>query len=333
MNSTGKLGVGPMSSQIIEAVFRYSSSHQIPLMLIASLNQINYLSGYVNGWTTKKFIQHISLLRRKYPQAKVFICRDHCGPGFYSKLNTLKEIYRSIDSDLENGFNLLHIDFCHLSGGKDEILNQSQKAIEYIRKNSPRTLIEIGTDENTGAQLTDAKKIEQEMKYFTSRGKIHFFVSQTGSLIKEMNQIGRFNPKFIRKVKPIADKFGVKLKEHNADYLQGQDIKLRKGLISAVNVAPQFGLLQTSLALQKSLTYGVDASDFLNAAYSSGKWKKWLHTNTHHNKLLCSLVAGHYVFSGVAYRRLHTKINLHENFDETIINETVKTIDLYIKNL
>src|SRR3989344_8240415 len=76
------LGIGPMSSEAIEATFRYSHYHRNQLMLIASKNQIDAKGGYVNGWTTKQYMDEINVLRKQYPQSDVKICRDHCGPGF-----------------------------------------------------------------------------------------------------------------------------------------------------------------------------------------------------------------------------------------------------------
>jgi tagatose-1,6-bisphosphate aldolase non-catalytic subunit AgaZ/GatZ len=77
-----KLGIGPLSSEIIEAAFIYSEERSLPLMLIASKNQIDYQGGYVNNWTTKKYSKFLETLKKKYPKSDIWVCRDHCGPGF-----------------------------------------------------------------------------------------------------------------------------------------------------------------------------------------------------------------------------------------------------------
>ncbi len=331
MPPISKIGIGPMSSEIIEAVFRYSETNATPLMLIASKNQIDWDGGYVNTWTTRQYADYISKLKKQYPKAKVYVCRDHCGPGF--KNDDLNDVYKTIDDDIENDFDLIHIDFCHFDGDKNRILEASEKTIRYILKQSPQTLIEVGTDENVGAHLTDASRIEEEMKFFTSIAPIHFFVCQTGSLTKETNQTGDFNSAFLTKIKEVANRYHLFLKEHNGDYLSVDSIKKRRGLIDAINVAPQYGLLQTYLTLQKCTLYGIDPGEFLDDAYLSNRWRKWLYRNDKENKFLCSLIAGHYVFSGDAYRTIYDKINQHENFKETVINEMVKNFDLYVKNL
>jgi len=334
MKKISKLGIGPMSPEIIEAVFKYSQEHNEPLMLITSRNQVDWNGGYVNNWTTKQYVEHLDKLRKKFPAAQVYVCRDHCGPGF--KDDSLKSVYRTIEADIENGFDLIHIDFCRYKGGKGEkkeILRQSRKAIEYIQKKNPDILIEIGTDENKGEFLKDSFSIEKEIKFFIDIAPIHFFVVQTGSLIKEINQVGKFNYKFIKKIRKIADKYKVNLKEHNADYLDSKRIKRRKGLIDAVNVAPQYGVIQTNLTIQKCLTYGIDFSEFLDKAYKSKRWKKWLYKNNDKNRFLCAIIAGHYVFASSAYKRIYEQINKYEDFKKSIINEIMKNFKLYLNNL
>ena len=61
-----RFGIGPMSSETIEAVFRYSHFHRKQIMLIASKNQIDYSGGYVNHWTTKEYCSALYELKNKY---------------------------------------------------------------------------------------------------------------------------------------------------------------------------------------------------------------------------------------------------------------------------
>jgi len=333
-NPISKFGVGPMSSEVIEAVFRYSEKQKTPLMLIASKNQIDWDGGYVNGWRTSDYMAYIKKMRQQCPKAKVYICRDHCGPGFkHRKSNGLNDIYKTVDSDIENGFDLIHIDFCHHQGGRQEIFDQSKKIISYIYNKSPNILLEVGMNENKNNFSTNISRIEEEIRFFTALGPIHFFVLCTGSLIKEINQVGTFNAKFLKTVRPLAEQYNVYFKEHNCDYLSEKEIMMRKGLLDAMNVAPQYGVLQTMITLEKAFLYGVDSTDFLNDAYASKKWAKWLHSNTKKNRLLCSIIAGHYVFNGDSYRRLCDRINRYKDLRETIIEGLMKNLDVYIKNL
>lgn len=327
-----KLGIGPLSSEIIEAAFRYSSDAQTPLMLICSKNQIDWNGGYVNNWNTKQYIQFIRQMRKQYPNAKIYICRDHCGPGFTGDFD-LKDVYRTIAIDLENGFDLIHIDFSKFQGNHEEILRQSKKVIKHILGLAPKILLEVGTEENTGKDFENLDRIESDMVFFTNFCHPHFFVCQTGTVIKEINQYGSFNLSYVAKLKVLADKYGIFLKEHNSDHITASEISLRKGLIGAVNVAPQYGVMQTQLSLQKCATYGIDFTEFLEAAYRSGKWKKWLSKNDQKNKYLCSIIAGHYNFATDAYRKIYKQIQYHEDFKELIISEMMRNFKIYIDSL
>jgi fructose/tagatose bisphosphate aldolase len=327
-----KLGVGPMSSEVIESVFQYSEKNEIQLMLISSKNQIDYNGGYVNNWNTEEYMQFIKKLKEKYPNSEVLICRDHCGPGFNGNFD-ISDTYNTIKSDIENGFDLIHIDFCHFKGTKEEMLLESKKAIEYCKSLNPKIAIEIGTDENTGKFYSSPKEIIKDLNYFLDFVNPDFYVVQTGSLVMEINQIGAFNKEFVEKIHEILSERNVKLKEHNADYLNKEEITKRENIVDAVNIAPQLGVLQTQILIQKCLQYGINFEQFLKKSYDSKKWEKWLNKNTEQNKFLCSLIAGHYNFSSKEYLELVSKINKYEDFNVFVKSEIYKLLDLYCKNL
>lgn len=333
MNSSGAaLAVGPMSSEIIEAVFRFSHYHRKPLMLIASKHQIDHSGGYVNNWTTAQYVAYVHDQKKKYPHSAVLVCRDHCGPGF-NGIHEIGDVYKTMDSDLTNGFDLMHIDFCHYQGSYEEQLAESKKAIQFCLEKNPRVLLEIGTDENVGAHynLPNISEIQKEIDYFKSFCDPSFFVVQTGSLIKEINQVGNFNRLFIEQVAPLIHAHGIKLKEHNADYLSRGEIQARKGLVDAQNVAPQFGVVQTQIVLAQCLMYGIKFDDFINEVCAGGKWKKWLHTNTAENKMLCAMIAGHYHFRGDHYKKIISQLEAQEDISENIINQIMKVISHYVE--
>jgi len=327
--TNSRLGIGPMSPEIIEAVFRYSHYHRKELMLIASKNQIDHGGGYVNNWTTKEYMQFVDGMRSKYPNSNVKICRDHCGPGFNGNYD-LQDTYRTIESDLKCGFDLIHIDFCHFRGGRDERLEEMKKAIQYCRSRNPKIMLEIGTDENLGTNFSvgNMEEMENEIEYFKEFKPV-FFVVQTGSLVKEINQVGNFNEKFIKNIAEKLRGHGLRLKEHNADYLSKKEILRRKGIVEAMNIAPQLGALQTSILLEKCLLYGVDYSAFFNEVIAKAKWTKWLHTNTADNKMLCFLIAGHYHFSSENCKAIVAQIEEHEDLKENIITEIMGVIEHY----
>lgn len=325
-----QLGIGPMSSEITEAVFRYSHFHRRPLMLIPSKNQVDASGGYVNNWTTKQFMEYVNKMRETYPNSQVKVCRDHCGPGFNGN-HDIEDTYKTIRSDVDNGFDLIHIDFCHFQGTKEERFTASKKAVELCLELNPNIELEIGTDENEGINfsINMLHELEEEIDFFKSFCNPTFYVVQTGSLVMEINQVGNFNPEFISKVKEVLNSKGLKMKEHNADYLSKEEIKSREGIVDAMNIAPQLGVIQTMLVLKKCLIYGIPITEFLEDVYASGKWKKWLHTNTAENKFLCACIAGHYRFGQEPYKKIISQLKEREDINENIITEIMEVISHY----
>ncbi len=327
-----KLGFGPMSTEIIEAIFRYSHYYRKELMIIPSKNQIDHSGGYVNGWTTHQFVKFINEMKEKYPMSNIKLCRDHCGPGF-NGVHDLNDVYQTIETDIKNGFHLIHIDFCLYKGSKDKMLEESKKAIEYCLSLNPNILIEVGTDENLGMNFTtnEVKVIEKEINFFKSFCDPIFYVVQTGSLVREISQVGSFNKSFIEKVICILRKYNLKLKEHNADYLSKQELIKRRGLVDAMNIAPQLGVVQTNYVLNKCLLYGIKFDTFMNEVYNGKRWEKWMYKNEP-NKLLCTLIAGHYHFNSNEYKLLIDKLKEHEDVKENIIECVMNVINHYDEN-
>jgi hypothetical protein len=310
---TAQLALGPMSSEIIEAVYQYSQFHRVQLMLIASKSQIDHAGGYVNNWTTRQYADYIAEMKVRYKDADVLVCRDHCGPGFNSAERRegkadLHDTLKTVETDLECGFDLVHVDLCFLREDHRTKLEWSREVIERVGSLKPGTLIEVGTDENTGEAELDLKKLSADVDFFLDFCAPEFYVAQTGSLTKEVNAAGTFDRGVTGQITDLLHAKGLKLKEHNADYLTYDEIGLRRGVVDAMNIAPMLGVLQTNFVLSECLKRGIDATEFLQRCYDSGKWKKWMWKNDAGNKYLCSLIAGHYNFSTPEYAKIFGRL-------------------------
>lgn len=329
---TPNLAIGPMSSEIIESVFRYSHFHRHPLYLIASKNQIDHSGGYVNAWNTIQYMDYITEMKQQYPHSNVAICRDHCGPGFNDNFD-MEDVYQTIRTDIESGFDLIHIDFCHFKGSREEQLAASKRAVELCYSLNPNIKLEIGTDENTGASysISNLEEISDEIDFFQSFCQPEFFVVQTGTVVKEINQAGSYNEKFVRDVSLLLKEKGLKLKEHNADYLPLEEIARRNGVVDCMNNAPQFGVVQTTTLLSKALMYGIDINEFANEVYEGGKWKKWMDTSSPNNKMLCVMIAGHYHFNSGTCKEIVEKLSDREDIHETLVESASAIIGHYLQ--
>jgi hypothetical protein len=90
------------------------------------------------------------------------------------------------------------------------------------------------------------------------------------------------------------------MKEHNTDYLSDDALQWHPRLgIHAANVAPEFGVAETRALLDVLEGNGQQAlaEQFLQAAYASKKWDKWMLRDTRASDRDRAVIAGHYVFA------------------------------------
>jgi D-tagatose-1,6-bisphosphate aldolase subunit GatZ/KbaZ len=310
------LGIGPMSKPLIYAAFQLAKEQDFPIMFIASRNQIdtNELGGgYVCHWDQKKFVQEIDEIAKETQFAGIYhICRDHGGPwqrdnernAKLPENEAMEKGKQSYLADLIAGFDLLHIDPTkdpHIDGvvPMDVVIKRTHELIAYVEKervdrNLPPIAYEIGTEETNGGLTTNEAYTEfirllRDLLQKDNLPQPAFIVGQTGTLTRMTENIGHFNADVAKVLSNDARKFGVGLKEHNADYLTEFILDLHPALgITASNVAPEFGVAETQsyllLAKIEDDLYKrkmiQTKSNFLQtiqeAAVKSERWRKWM---------------------------------------------------------
>lgn len=322
-----KLGFGPMSKEIVNILVDYSNDRNAPLMIIASRNQVDAKSGYV--MTTEE----LSKVLKEKPKNNILLCRDHCGPFFSDEdknLNTriaVEVTKKTIESDIVNGFDLIHIDTSRVP---DEPYAVAAELIEFALKLNPNIKFEFGTEENIGV-AAGLETYQKDINFAKNFPNMNFVVAQTGSLVYEDRQMGTFEQDIVKQLVDMANNAGVKLKEHNADYLTADEIKLRKTVgVHAMNIAPQLGVLQTKLTRRLLLNRKLQHrwEDIARLASQSGKWKKWIETAEENQR---GIVAGHYVFNSQEYRDAIAEIG-SINFEEGLKKLIYQTLDTYYNN-
>ncbi len=268
------LGIGPMSSNCVQATLELSKEEDFPVMFIASRNQVDadeLGGGYVNGWNQYTFVESVKKVSNKISYDNhYYMCRDHGGPWQRDKERNdnlpLKEAMdlakKSYLEDIKAGFDLLMIDPTKdpEEVGKvlplETVLNRTVDLIEYCEKerkklNLPEIGYEVGTEETNGgltSKETYEKFIQQLEVELTKRNlpMPTFIVGQTGTLTRKTEQVGTFNFNNAYELAEMAKKYQVGLKEHNGDYLD--DVTLLEHIpsnILATNVAPQYGTQET----------------------------------------------------------------------------------------
>ncbi len=357
------LGIGPMSINCVDVAIDIANENpDIPIMLIASRRQIDskYIKrGYVNNWDTKEFSDYV---RTRQKEDNIILARDHGGPWqnnieIINKLSlkdAMKSAKESYAEDIEADFDILHIDpsidiFEQISF--DKIFERLVELYEFCSQEAlaqkKNIEFEIGTEE----QMIHINSLI-DFKSMLSRVKTHceisglktpmFIVSQIGTKVMETKNIGLLNNadnNLVNEIKMLcseAKENGFYVKVHNTDYLNPQILKdFPEMKINAANVAPEFGICETTnfLKLLEDNSLTSLANEFLDLAYNSGKWEKWIMQGSNITNRDKAILAGHYVFSDERFIRIKEEAQRHlkrVNIDEYLKSKIKDCIMNYI---
>ena len=360
------LGVGPMSKNCIDATIELANEYCTPLMLIASRRQIDseqFGGGYVENWTTEQFADYV---RYKDTQKNIILARDHGGPWqneleISNKLNlndamqSAKESYRA---DIDAGFQMLHIDpsvDIHANPNIDQVLERVYELYEfcwtYSQQKKQDVIFEIGTEEQNGSNNTQ-EELEYTlecMRKFCKSNKLpypSFIVIQAGTRVMEMRNVGSFDSPIrvanelppeiqIPKMISICNHYRIFMKEHNADYLSTDSLKLQPRLgIHAANIAPEFGVAESKafIDLMENSNQNILLEEFLRISYDSKKWEKWMINATSASDKDRAIISGHYIFSTAECLELKNQARFHiKDLDTQLKNKVKESIFRYMK--
>jgi len=326
------LCIGPMSRNTVDAVIEFTNKVKLPIPLIASRRQVEcaeFGGGYVNNWTTQSFADYV----RARDKGFVHLCRDHGGPWQgsgeedLSQNEAMQRAKVALLDDIVNGFDVLHLD-PSIKGGAltdprvlDMLFELYAFVCESARTAGRSIEIEIGAEQQSGF-YSDPHELVAFLKATSAfcdkynYQKPLFCVVQTGTLVKEMSNVGftegRKNQSYDQKyavetmekslqyLTDIACINGVFVKEHNGDYLSDGSMSLRRKLeIGAVNVAPELGVTESKTLVSICIELGLkdDLEKMLEIFYTSGKWQKWLRIESSASDLEKAIIAGHYTFA------------------------------------
>ena len=308
------LGIGPMSKPLLKATLELAKEKDFPIMLIGSRNQVDsdeFGHGYVRGWDQDRFVADVKEVEEEIGfDGLCYLCRDHGGPWQRDEERKAKlpveeamaRCIRSYKHDMEAGFDLLHIDptkdpeFAMGTVPFELVINRTVEIIEElekfrIEKGLPEIGYEAGTEEtNGGLTSVDAFSsfIDTLVERLAEKGikAPEFVVGQTGTLTRLTENVGNFNRENAALLSTNAAKHGVGVKEHNGDYLSDKILLEHPVLgITAMNVAPEFGVVETRAYLELAATekriYGEDKASNVVAemskdAVAGERWRKWV---------------------------------------------------------
>ena len=382
------IGIGPMSHTLIKASMLLAKEKDFPLMFIASRNQVDadeLGGGYVCNWDQKRFAEAIAQVAKENNfDGLYYLCRDHGGPwqrdnernAHLPEKEAMELGKKSYKYDLENGFDLLHIDPTkdpYIVGKVIDMNVNINRTIELIETAEnerkamglPSVSYEVGTEETNGG-LTSSENYEAFIKKLNEKldekNLPHpaFIVGNTGTLTRLTENVGHVDPASCKNLSAIAKKYHVGLKEHNGDYLDDVILLQHPAWgVTAMNVAPEFGTVETQAYLklsevEDSLYAEGLISDKSNIALvltteavKSGRWKKWMVDGKDklsikeilEDKELARLIteiSGHYTFNNLLVKAEIAK--LYDNLSQSgidgeryVVNKIKDSIDNYVK--
>ena len=374
------LGIGPMSVNLLQASFELARDYDFPLMFIASRNQVDtdeLGGGYVNGWDQKRFAADIRTIAKQTGfDGGYYLCRDHGGPwqrdnernAHLSEEEAMIYARQSYLADIESGFDLLMIDPTKdpFEIGKvvplDTVISRTVELIDYCEqerraRNLPEIGYEVGTEETNGGLTSTEKyhefivKLKEEL---TVRGlpMPTFIVGQTGTLTRKTEQVGSYHFQNAYDLAQMAKKYGVGLKEHNADYLD--DVTLLEHIpanVAASNIAPQYGTEETRAYLKLAEVEQIlvreglikDASNIravlLDKAIKTERWRKWMVKEQRNLRVEDILqdeqlsleildISGHYAFNDDAVKaelsKMYANLAMHHIDGQRFVVDHIK---------
>jgi D-tagatose-1,6-bisphosphate aldolase subunit GatZ/KbaZ len=303
------LAVCPNSDAVLEAAVQVAAANAMPLLLAATLNQVDRDGGYT-GWTPHAFVGRAQELATQYKcTTPLYPCLDHGGPWLkdaharagLSLDQTMAEVKTSLTACLEAGYALLHldptVDRALPTGQPPEVGKVVSRTIELLayaeaerqRLDLPAVSYEVGTEEVHGG-LVDLANFDLFLAGLRYRLQDEgpagawpcFIVGKVGTDLHTT----AFDPESARQLYARVAPLGSLIKGHYTDWVANPAAYPETGMGGA-NVGPEFTATELA-ALYELCAWedrlrprtGPSASSFpaaLRAAVvNSDRWRKWL---------------------------------------------------------
>lgn len=244
-----KMCIGAVSPRVIEEAARLNV-HQI----IASRRQVDIGRGYT-GLDQHELVARVKQLSN----GKTQVVRDHGGPR---QGGTVDDGIDSFDEDCAAGFDGLHIDVCMLPR-TEQLL-----ALEHLlSRYAHRADIQIGGERDDQAWLSVL--LHEALQHCRPT----FAVIDLGGHVHADRQIGMsfLSTDDVMRISQSYHHYGVNTVAHNMDWVGHR--RQYKGVLDAINIAPEFGALEVDAVL--SVMSDTNVHRALDYAYASGVWTRW----------------------------------------------------------
>ncbi len=237
----------PVSIEATEAVFYLSHEMGWPLGLVASLGQVGPFDKGYTGFDNENFQEACENFRLLYPRTNVCWCRDHLGKGD-------ENVYSVINRDQKFGVSCTHL----------HTLNP-EYALNVL-KDHPDVQFEVGPGE------ADATPDEIDALYRAVYDLPNFawLSFPTGCRINSLGNDNNINGRMLE----YSRRWVVRLRGHNSDYASDRALITLHRYIDGINIAPQFGVIQSCVYLTFARMYGLDVEPWELACWRDERNRK-----------------------------------------------------------
>jgi len=305
------LAVSANSQAVVEAALIAAKQADCPIFFAATLNQVDPDGGYT-GWNHARFAALVRQTARKTAfKGPVLLGIDHAGPWLrdrhtsekWSYRRTMNAVKRSLESAMEAGFDLLHIDPTvdrDLPPGRtlqlSTIVDRTVDLIKHcetfrIKRGLPPIAYEVGTEEVKGGLADEdmfgnflaglRKRMTQEG---LSRAWPCFIVGKVGTDLDTT----MFSPQVAQELYDIAYGYGMVLKGHYTDNVENPSA-YPTSKMGGANVGPEFTEVECDALFELESKEKADLEkstgrqsqfreSLTQAVIRSGRWQKWLHS-------------------------------------------------------
>lgn len=304
---------------MVDAVIDVARTQQIRVLLIASRNQVDARAlggGYVDGWSTEDLSAYV---RERDPDGRVVLCRDHGGPfqadadGGLDEATALARAVVSLETDLDCGFEILHIDTSRVPKPERRarvFADLYERCLAHAERIGVAFRTEYG-GEDQSTEIAGPARVDGELSALAETLRARslpmpaFVVVQTGTKVVEDRNEGVLaarpsacGPR-VASLARTCRRAGTRLKAHNCDYLRPASRAALRHPGVWRNVAPELGLAETRELLRLLTLFRLkrQRDRFLELAFDSAKWTKWTSQETRPRDESAAVLAGHYVFA------------------------------------
>ena len=305
------LAICPNSRAVLAAAVKVAAENDYPLLLAATLNQVDTDGGYT-GWTPASFVAELDSLAATYRYTgPVYPCLDHGGPWLkdahtaagLSTAQAMAAVKSSISACVAAGYNLLHIDPTvdrTLPAGSplpiDLVVARTVELIQHAdaevrRLAMPPISYEVGTEEVHGglADLSSFTRFVTLLHHELAARDLAqawpcFIVGKVGTDLHTSFFDAATAAALTQQVVP----FGSLIKGHYTDGVDNPAMYPASGM-GAANVGPEFTIAEcealAGLCRQEDALSLASPSHFerelAGAVVRSGRWRKWLQPAEH----------------------------------------------------